>query len=183
MTQIDRAIEDLLESNPLLVFSCYTHGQVSHLIDKGEHNLQLLDQCFTEDSASASLNDSYHNFWLWLLGAYEVVRTMSAADDCFDDELLQELQALKATLASLRMPFAKQEHRGRRRPIGSEISIYTVSVQRRDFSFKIGSEFLWVRDIVQKFINTMSMISRHSVRKDLRCSTSWTTEHGTKQGR
>ena len=52
--------------------------------------------------------------WLWILGAYEVVRTMCQAKTCFSSQALDELSRLKKLLSVVRMPAAKMEKPGRR---------------------------------------------------------------------
>jgi len=46
--------------------------------------------------------------WFWLLGAYEVVRTMHQAKACFSERLVRELSGLRKMLAAVRMPAAKR---------------------------------------------------------------------------
>jgi hypothetical protein len=48
-------------------------------------------------------------FWLWALGAYEVVRTMSEAAECFSPNFRQRIAQNKPYFSKLRMPLAKLE--------------------------------------------------------------------------
>jgi len=60
--------------------------------------------------------------WLWILGAYEVVRTISQAKTCFSITFMQELAPLKKQLATIRMPSAKMEKAGAKVPVSSNRS-------------------------------------------------------------
>jgi len=57
--------------------------------------------------------------WLWILGGYEIVRTMVQAEKCFSPEALNRLRSLKKSLAIARMPASKMEKQGKRVPVTS----------------------------------------------------------------
>src|ERR1700687_2076506 len=65
---------------------------------------------------------AYSHFWLWVLAAYEVTRTMHQARVCFSVPLGNRLGTLKKQLSQLRVPFAKQELPGEFEPIQGEAS-------------------------------------------------------------
>lgn len=71
--------------------------------------------------------------WLWIIGAYEVVRTMCQARICFSSRAF-ELQRLKRTLSMVRMPAAKMEKAGRDEPVTSNRSPAGLDVANRDLS-------------------------------------------------
>src|SRR5258706_8916923 len=122
-------IDQLYRENPLLEFSVYTHMQVEITRRLGSEVLDTLDMAIappavegaTTTTDGAALNRAYAQFWLWVLAAYEVVRTMSQARGCFSVPLAGRLLEFKRHIAGLRIPFAKQEYaRGGDQPIGSE---------------------------------------------------------------
>ena len=45
--------------------------------------------------------------WVWILGAYEIIRTMQQAQFCFAARVHLPLKELKSKLATVRMPAAK----------------------------------------------------------------------------
>ncbi|MDL5502258.1 MAG: hypothetical protein QSU88_03485 [Candidatus Methanoperedens sp.] len=47
--------------------------------------------------------------WFWTLGAYEVIRTMWQAEDCFSENFFKKFSELKNDLAKVRMPSSKME--------------------------------------------------------------------------
>lgn len=69
--------------------------------------------------------------WFWLLGAYEVVRTMHQAKACFSERLVQELSCLKNILGTVRMPAAKMEKPGKRTTVTSNRSPAGWDIENR----------------------------------------------------
>lgn len=154
----------MLDQNPLIRFSVYTHIQVCTLSTLGREILALLNSSIAEGSADPQAsNRAYGMFWLWLLGAYEVTRTMCQAKSCFTAELSTKLIALKKPLSKLRMPFAKQEYKGENSPIATEASISAVDTIGKDFKFKINGTVLSVRDLIGAFESVFGNIKREDV--------------------
>jgi hypothetical protein len=116
------------------------------------------------------MNAAYGSFWLWILGAHEILRTMVQARDCFSDAAQGKLQALKADLRTLRVPFAKQEMPGRPVPIAAEASIAGVGPDQDDLIFIVGTRRISARTIIREFRETMSGIHPEDVLKDHRQS-------------
>lgn len=122
MPQSDDLVRRFFEEHPLARFSVYTDMQAGYVRAMGLEILERLDQAISETEDGVQVDDPqalvYRNFWFWTLGAYEVVRTMtdkrSGADRCFAPDLSDRLMDLKQRVADIRMPFAKQEIRGRR---------------------------------------------------------------------
>ena len=113
-----KTIDQLYRENPLLAFSFYAHMQAEITRRLGRDVLATLDTAIApsaEEGAAATgdataINHAYGQFWLWVLAAYEVVRTMSQARGCFSEPIAQRLVDLKRHIAGLRIPFAKQEY-------------------------------------------------------------------------
>lgn len=169
----DEAIEHMLNSKPLVIFSVYTHLQVETLNKLGSEILGILDASMKEECIEPDFHQVYGKFWLWGIGAYEVVRTMTdkktGAADCFSDRIKKPLAELKDSLADIRMPFAKQEIRGNKREIiSNEASIACIDQKERDFAFSINNKPIWVRRLVAEFQEVFSSISRADVLIDLR---------------
>jgi hypothetical protein len=88
-TQQDHeVIERFLYEKPLVIFSVYTTIQVDIINGIGNEILSDLDKIACEGRVSSTR--LYGQFWLWVLGAYEVVRTMTnamtGASNCFSEE-------------------------------------------------------------------------------------------------
>jgi hypothetical protein len=122
-----------IEREPLLAFSHYLSGRVSVLCSFAQEIIENLDAGFSSKSVDGGRVDRAESLmWLWLLGAYEVVRTMHQAKSCFSERLLQDLAGLKKALARARMPAAKMEKPGKRAPVTSNRSPSGWDVENRD---------------------------------------------------
>ena len=105
----------------------------------------------------------YAKFWLWVLGAYEVVRTMCEAEQCFSAGVRDQLRDLKQRLTLLRIPFAKQELPGKKIPVNAEPSPCTMGGSPPDYKFRVKDQMLSVRDSIHQFGAVLSGIKRTDV--------------------
>jgi hypothetical protein len=171
------AVEKMYDEIPLSRFSVYTHIQSKRVIRLGREVVQRLERgisgtqggspVFTTDLSVFEL--AYGDFWLWVVGAYEVVRTMCQAEPCFSPRLVPRLTDLKEMLAKLRMPFAKQElHREKSIPVDNEPSVYDISHSPPDLKFKVKGEILSAREMIEGFERVFSGITRADVLADHR---------------
>ena len=109
--------EQLLEREPLLVFSFYLSGRVLVLCDLADEIVANLDQGFSAEPIDGGvIGRADMLMWFWLLGAYEVVRTMHQAKQCFSERLAADLQDLKKQLAHARMRRPRWRSRDAERP-------------------------------------------------------------------
>lgn len=114
-TLIDPTWEQLVEREPLTAFSHYLSGRVNVLCAFADEIIENLDKGFEGECVDGGRVERAESLmWFWLLGAYEVVRTMHEAKICFNERLIQELSSLKKTLATVRMPAAKMEKPGKK---------------------------------------------------------------------
>ena len=103
----------IFEDAPLMRFSLYTHTQFESLCRTRSRLSSICPRPNDIGAVNYSELLDYHDlFWLWTLGAYEVLRTMTQHSSCFREEAQERLQKAKVEVATLRMPFAKQELRG-----------------------------------------------------------------------
>jgi hypothetical protein len=103
--------------------------------------------------------------WLWLLGAYEVVRTMHQAKECFSERLVQDLSGLKQTLTAIRMPAAKMEKPGKRAAVTSNRSPAGWDVENRDLLVNDPEESpnISARWVLSEFDRVFSSIAKDDV--------------------
>jgi hypothetical protein len=169
-------VQRMFESAPLIRYSVYTHVQCQCL-DALEHELHTtLDASFTPtpDGTSPLSIDASHftrasgHFWLWMLGAYEVVRTMCQTPDCFSPQLLGRLRELKRLLAAVRMPFAKQELAGSQEPVAAEPSVSGVRGPPADLAFRIRGRDYTVRQLTSRWRQVFASIAPADVLADRR---------------
>jgi hypothetical protein len=142
-------VEKMLNENPLVVFSIYTNGQWKVVRELSRKIIECLDTGIVRDEKanSTSVNkfsEVYDQFWLWAPGAYEIVRTMYQAKQCFSDRLVLDLTKLESELRLIRVPLAKQEvplKRGecgnKKSPVTYEASVHSIEHSPPDFHFKV----------------------------------------------
>jgi len=116
--------EQRLEREPLLAFSFYLSGRNNILLHLSDEIIKKLDDGFNDGQRvnGALIEEASTSMWFWLLGAYEVVRTISQAKECFNVEFMTKINSLKRQLAVVRMPSAKMEEQGNPKPVNSNRS-------------------------------------------------------------
>ncbi|MGA8599428.1 MAG: hypothetical protein WB676_32305 [Bryobacteraceae bacterium] len=132
-TLTDPTWAEIVEREPLIAFSHYLSGRVNVLCSFADEIIENLDNGFSSQCIDAGqVGRAESLMWLWLLGAYEVVRTMHQAKECFSERLAQDLGSLKKTLAVVRMPAAKMEKPGKKAAVTSNRSPAGWDVENRD---------------------------------------------------
>src|SRR5688500_1407574 len=105
---------NVIEHAPLIRFSIYSHLQVKIIQSLGAKILEVLDNTFLDERIDGeAFTAIYGQFWLWILAAYEVSRTMSEYPRCFSERHNTEVTQFKRRVSVLRMPFAKLQLQGR----------------------------------------------------------------------
>ena len=158
--------EEIVERDPLIAFSHYLSGRVSVLCSFAEEIIENLDQGFSGECVDGGrIGRADSLMWLWLLGAYEVVRTMHQAKECFSERLVRDVGALKKTLATVRMPAAKMEKPGKKAAVTSNRSPTGWSVENRDLLVNDPEESpdISARWILSEFDRVFSSITRGDV--------------------
>jgi hypothetical protein len=105
-----------LNSQSLLAkYSFYALGRVQVLMSVRDEIVKQLDFAFQNPKRLSAENmlraESFS--WFWILGAYEVVRTMCQAKQCFSSRTQVKLFKIRKRLSKVRMPAAKMEPEGR----------------------------------------------------------------------
>jgi hypothetical protein len=180
----EQNVEKMLNENPLTIFSIYTDGQWKTVHDLGLGIIQCLDQSITNGDGTtmvtvdgSGFSRSYNQFWLWTLAAYEIVRTMCQAKQCFSDRLVSELAKLENELRLIRVVLAKQEvpwKRGERSnkkaPVSYEASVHLIRHSPPDLIFKVQGQEISARGLIEQFARVFSGITRADVLADHRTS-------------
>jgi len=178
--EMDPIIEEMLDKTPLVAFSVYTDIQSRTLQTLGAEILACFDAGIKPDGASGNGSNcsgelvirGYGQFWLWVLGAYEVVRTMcpnpEQCDRYFSRGVSDRLKELKRRLAELRMPFAKQELRGKNVPVEAEPSICGIGTSPPDLRFEVEGQVISARELIVEFATVLGNIARGDVLADHR---------------
>ena len=162
---------DMLDRNPLMKYSFYASGRIEVLISVRKEIIGELDLAFQH--AKSLKFEHIHRAewlsWLWVLGAYEVVRTMLQAKHCFTEDFTASLIELKKELAKVRMPMAKMERQGKCTPVTSNRS--SAGIDHASYDLLVGDPDNphSLRSMLEKFvdvfngINTVDVISSHEV--------------------
>ncbi len=125
--------EQIVEREPMIAFSHYLSGRVNVLCALADEIIENLDKGLSGECVDGGrIGRAESLVWFWILGAYEVVRTMHQAKVCFSERLAQDLGGLKKTLAIVRMPAAKMEKPGEKSPVTSNRSPTGWDAENRD---------------------------------------------------
>jgi len=166
--------DQLQDALPLSRFSFYLSGRVSCVRDLGEEVLENLDCAFGEVILHERLARAEMLFWFWLLGAYEVVRTMTQASDCFEDHYVGLLKSLKKRLEFARMPAAKMEPRRKAVPVISDRSPANINHEERDLQIGDPDGLLdSCRDLIRNFNEVIRQSDSSTIFKRHEDSARW----------
>ena len=162
----DRISDEIANRYPLGEFSIYSQIQSQIVRELGRRLLNRL-----VDGIGDPTNGSYGQFWLWVLGAFEIVRTMCQAEKCFAQSLVAELKSLKRLLRAIRIPFAKQELPGHKSaPVGGEPSICGINTSPPDMRFKVQGQLISARELISEFERVFGGITKADILADHRTS-------------
>jgi hypothetical protein len=163
---IDPTWEQIVERDPLMAFSNYLSGRVHVLLAVADEIVENLDRGFSEERVNGGqVVRAESLMWLWILGAYEVVRSMCQAKTCFSEKAFDELSRLKKALSVVRMPAAKMEKPGRKEPVTSNRSPSGWDFAKRDLLVNdpdAGSD-IYARSILAEFDRVFSSIKKDDV--------------------
>lgn len=160
--------EQIVERDPIIAFSHYLSGRVHVLLSFAEEILENLNQGFRDETVDGSRIERAESLmWFWTLGAYEVVRTMCQAEECFSERTFVQLRPLKKRLATIRMPAAKMEKAGKHVPVPSTRSPSGWDIQNRDLIVSDPESKINIsaRSILQEFDSVFSAIEKDDILK------------------
>lgn len=125
--------DQITAHDPLIAFSFYLDGRKNALLSIAEEIIENLDHAFSGPAIDGSHLDRAESLmWLWVLGAYEIVRTICQAKSCFSKRAFDEFSQIKKTLSAIRMPAAKMEKPGKNIPVTSDRSPSELDIPNRD---------------------------------------------------
>lgn len=160
--------EEMVDRDPLISFSWYLSGRVGCVLELGREVGENLDLAFSEHAIDGGrFGRAERLMWFWTLGAYEVVRTMCQASECFSPELASQLGSLKKELVQARMPAAKMEQPGKKQPVTSNRSPGAWDIPTRDLL--IGdptTPMISARKLLKRFEVVISSITPGDIRGD-----------------
>jgi len=158
----------LIPGKPLTKYSVATQLQYEYLISEKDEIEVLLEGTFKnkgEIQASMFLKCN-GKIWIWTLGAYELVRTMDESRSCFTSNYHERIHELKLYLAKIRVPFAKQEKRGKRNGkrvhANNEWTVYPL-LDQKDLGYEIDGNLVSFRDMSNKFVQVLAPIKEQDI--------------------
>lgn len=159
----DTGMEFFEQAHPLWRFSPYLWGRIRVLTGLARDICDDLDAAFSSSIQVEELAHAEACLWLWCLGAYEMVRTMTQAGSCFSSRLQTSLQELKRELAEVRMPAAKMELRGITVPVTSSRAPADIDVESRDLLVGNPSRPVSARALLARFEAVINSIEPQDV--------------------
>ena len=158
------SIEEYEKHNPLVRYSFYANGRVQVLLGLSVEILAELDKAFSDDSVILHhLSRAEELSWLWILGSYEVVRTMCQANACFSVRANAALKKLKFELSRVRMPAAKMEVPKQPISITSSRSAAGLTLSDRDLLVGDPSHPRPLRGLLEHFCAVFSQLDGSDV--------------------
>ncbi|MDT0497419.1 hypothetical protein RM530_08585 [Algiphilus sp. W345] len=164
----DDSVAKAYEQTPLLAFSWGTCLQLQILRETAAEIRSLIVAGVKPDGPwdGNSLSRAQGHFWLWVLGAYEVLRTMAQASSCFTPELHARITVEKRHFNQIRIPFAKQERAGAKKGDATSTWREVFSLGYKpdgDIIFSVGGTEFCAKDLMERFELFIKSIKRQEV--------------------
>lgn len=163
-------MENFDHKHPLWQFSPYLWGRVRVLMILAQDIRNELDGAFSSTLQMDKLGRAEANLWLWCLGSYEMVRTMTQAQalSCFSSRVQEALKELKRELEEVRMPAAKMElkkPRGSRfgRPVTSNRAPAAINAELSDLLVGNPDNLVSGRALLTNFENVFYSIEPQDI--------------------
>lgn len=146
-------MQEAFKRTPLMAFSPGTQLQVQILNEKGKEILSHMEQSVANPGQvdGNAMSKAHGLFWLWVLGVYEVLRTMDQSSGSLSDGLKDKIRAEKKYFAKIRMPFAKQEFQGKKIRAWKASFATGVCGTTGDIAFDIESQTYSAKASVERF--------------------------------
>jgi len=153
-----------LEREPLLAFSFILSTRNNQLSTVADEILDLLDAGISESFIDTNKTTKAGILmWLWILGAYEIVRTMCQASNCFSLEYMEKLRPLKNKLAKIRMPDSKMEKQGKKQPVSSNRSPWCEVQKTKDLLIGDPEEAYSTREIIDYYFSIIYSLTSKDI--------------------
>jgi hypothetical protein len=158
---------EMLEKEPLLAFSFYLSERNNILLLLADEIVDNLDVGFSTSPVNIELiGKASTSMWFWTLGAYEVIRTISQAKDCFSNEFIEKVNTLKKKLAIVRMPSAKMEEQGNnKKAVTSNRSPDGWDMDKKDLLVGSPHNPISARYILQLYKDTIYSLTTTDIKK------------------
>jgi hypothetical protein len=159
-----KIMEQVFINKPLLLFSVFSQIQADNLIDIGNDISKRISRMLRiNGQIGPEFNKTYGYLSLWILGAYELVRTLDAENNTFKKETKDKINSYKKKIAKIRVPIAKQELAGKEKVrVTIPQSVYGIDFKKKDLQFKIGDEDFYFKELLAEFKTLIKSITIES---------------------
>jgi hypothetical protein len=148
--------DQCLAIEPLLAFSFILSTRNNQLSAVADEILELLDSGISSEFMDGSkVTKAGILMWLWILGAYEIVRTMCQSNNCFSSKYMEKLVPLKKKLAKIRVPDSKMEKQGKKKPVISNRSPWFELPKSKDLLIGDPEEAYSAREIIDEYFSVI----------------------------
>jgi hypothetical protein len=146
-------IDGLFQGKPLLRFSAYTVTQIQTLLFLADELQEILEVALVQEGVvGPEMEPFYGSFWLWTLGASELVQTMYQAKNYFAQPAQRRIQEFKREIAEIRVLLAKQEFASEHDlPIDADGLIYGFDFPGLDVKIDVNGRGYSVRGLLNRF--------------------------------
>ena len=157
----------MVTREPLLAFSFYLSGRNNVLLSISDEIIENLDKMFsnTQIMHQEFIDRASTLLWLWTLGAYEIIRTICQARECFSSSFIEKSIELKKQLAVVRMPNAKMEEAGKKKPINSNRSPDGLDFDNKDLLIGNPEKPISARKLIELYDQTMATLTKDDVKQ------------------
>ncbi|MEI7596797.1 MAG: hypothetical protein WCK02_13685 [Bacteroidota bacterium] len=157
---------EILEREPLITFSFYLSDKNNLLLSLSDEIVENLDKGFGETINTKLIGDASSWTWFWTLGAYEVVRTIAQAKECFSETFIEKIKVLKTELAIVRMPSAKMEEHKKIKPVNSNRSPDGWDIEGKDLLIGSPENPKSARKLIDLYDKTLCSMTQNDVVKN-----------------
>ncbi len=164
MKSIDDINDKIYEAKPITKYSFYLNGRIEILLETKNEIVSSLEALNDTGNSSENISNAEKLLWFWILGAYEVVRTMHQSKASFSEKVLKKLQDLKQVLAKARMPASKMEVKNKKQAVTSFRSPIGIDVKAKDFElFTDDENFISAKSLLSSFEEVIKSITTKDI--------------------
>lgn len=156
--------EQTFSRQPLLKFSDILNTRNNQLATIADEILNLLESGISKDFLNMpKVERAGILAWLWVLGAYEIIRTMCQAKKSFSSEYMNKLTPLKQKLAKVRMPDAKMEKQGQNKPVSSNRSPWAEDIEKKDLLVGDPEQPYSLKEIIDDYFAVINSLTLEDI--------------------
>lgn len=155
---------DMFRMSPLIAFSPASHMHYQCLLEAAKEIRTALKNAWEREGVmKSSPHLVYGKFWLWVLGSYEVTRTLRAQTAKEYPLLSARFREFEVYIKGLRIPMAKQEFAGQGGSAWRATFADSFSFDPSDIHFSVKDEKYSALDAMDRFEKVMGSFTFEDV--------------------